>query len=140
MSFASIPGEVRLLARLQCIGRLHVGGRVALGEAVCDGITHDLAGVHQDPVGEVERAARLDLLHHHEQLGRGHGGDRQVADLGERVGLQSADHVVRVTLALRASPVLEPLAGHRLEGVHRPDHGRGLLGLARFARIDALNE
>ena len=100
-----------------------------------DGVAEDLATRLQGPLGNVQRVPRLDLLRHGQQHGRGDVGNGPVANLGEHVGLEPAQHVVGMPLGLWALPVFEPCSGHGLEVVFHAHEGRGLGVLLALHRI-----
>ena len=109
------PGKVDLSPRPQHIAGLHIGNGVAIRQAVCHRVAHDLPAGLQHAPGNVSRASLFDALG---QPHKGRGGqlvDGLLSKGREGVSLKPGDHIGRMPLCLVRSPVLPPGPRHLLE-------------------------
>lgn len=92
------------------------------------------------PLGDIHRAARLDLLGHRQQLRSGHVGDGLGADGREYIRLQAPDHVVGMARAAVVLPLRPPGTGHAFKGGRGFQVCRELAIFALLCRIGAFLE
>jgi len=102
---------------LQCAAQVWAG--VSFRPPCGDGIPHDLADGHFNPVGRFHRATVLDTAADRQDFGGLQFGDRGAAYVGEDVFYELRQDFLRMALRLVLLPVFKPFAGHDLKGVFR---------------------